>query len=312
MKSLLNKGCKVLAVNRSTEKAIKAIDNLKLDPNLVSKVEHVEIDLSDLQSVREGINQLLVRPDFSLDSIICNAAVYNPWLRKPLRSKQGYELSMATNHLGHFLIIQLLLESLMKTNNNLEVDSANYFSPRIVILGTVTANFLELGGKIPIPSPADIGDLSGFENGFLDPISMANGKRFKPGKAYKDSKLCNMITAQELHKRYQDKKIVSMSLYPGCVAETKLFRTTPFLFRWLFPLFQRFITGGYVSQRLAGERVAEVATAIDFEYSGVHWSWGNRQKKNRRAFSQKLSQRITNQEMSERMWDLSMKLVGLK
>ena len=52
-------------------------------------------------------------------------------------------------------------------------------------MGTVTANYSELGGRIPIPAPADLGDLSGFKNGFLSPISMANGKKFKPGKAYK-------------------------------------------------------------------------------------------------------------------------------
>ena len=89
---------------------------------------------------------------------------------------------------------------------------------------------------------------------------MANGKKFKPGKAYKDSKLCNMVTVQELSKRYPAEKIIVNSLYPGCVADTKLFRDTPWLFRFLFPIFQKFITKGYVSQRLAGERVAKVAT----------------------------------------------------
>jgi len=170
---------------------------------------------------------------------------------------------------------------------------------------------MELGGKIPIPAQADLGDLSGFEKGFLAPISMANGKRFKPGKAYKDSKLCNMITAQELSKKYSSEKIICNSLYPGCVAKTKLFRDTPWLFRILFPLFQRFITGGYVSERLAGERVAMVATGEDFLQSGVHWSWGNRQRHGRKVFSQKLSQRIVDPITSQRTWELSSKLVGL-
>ena len=146
------------------------------------------------------------------------------------------------------------------------------------VLGTVTANYSELGGRIPIPAPADLGDLSGFKNGFLSPISMANGKKFKPGKAYKDSKLCNMVTVQELSKRYPKEQIIVNSLYPGCVADTKLFRDTPWLFRVLFPIFQKFITKGYVSQRLAGERVAQVATYKEFAKPSVHWSWGNRQK----------------------------------
>jgi len=156
-----------------------------------------------------------------------------------------------------------------------------------------------------------IGDLSGFKNGFLSPISMANGKRFKPGKAYKDSKLCNMVTVQELSKRYPAEKIIVNSLYPGCVADTKLFRDTPWIFRFLFPIFQKFITKGYVSQRLAGERVAQVATYKEFAKPSVHWSWGNRQKTGRKAFSQKLSKRIIDTNTSQQTYDLTSQLVGL-
>jgi hypothetical protein len=41
--------------------------------------------------------------------------------------------------------------------------------PRLVILGTVTANPEELGGNIPIPAPPDLGDLKGFAEGFKAP-----------------------------------------------------------------------------------------------------------------------------------------------
>ena len=143
----------------------------------------------------------------------------SPKLKQPERSPQGYEISMATNHFGHFLLVQLLLGRLK---------ASSHPSKRVVILGTVTANSKELGGKIPIPAPADLGDLSGFEAGFKDPVAMASGKPFKPGKAYKDSKLCNMITTQELHRRlHGDTGITFTSLYPGCVADTPLFRNTP-------------------------------------------------------------------------------------
>ena len=59
------------------------------------------------------------------------------------------------------------------------------FKPRITVLGTVTANYSELGGRIPIPAPADLGNLSGFKNGFLSPISMANGKNLNQVKPIK-------------------------------------------------------------------------------------------------------------------------------
>ena len=59
------------------------------------------------------------------------------------------------------------------------------------------------------------------------------------------------------------------------------------------PLVLKNITGGYVSQALAGERVADVVANPDFAESGVHWSWGNRQKKDGEQFSQELSDKAT-------------------
>jgi len=141
---------------------------------------------------------------------------------------------------------------------------------------------------------------------------MASGKPFKPGKAYKDSKLCNMITTQELHRRlHGETGITFTSLYPGCVADTPLFRNTPKAFQTIFPWFQKNITGGYVSQALAGERVAQVVADPDFAESGVHWSWGNRQTKDGQQFSQELSDKATDPDTARRVWDLSLRLVGL-
>jgi protochlorophyllide reductase len=142
---------------------------------------------------------------------------------------------------------------------------------------------------------------------------MASGKPFKPGKAYKDSKLCNMITTQELHRRlHGETGITFTSLYPGCVADTPLFRNTPKAFQRIFPWFQKNITGGYVSQALAGERVADVVANPDFAESGVHWSWGNRQKKDGEQFSQELSEKATDPATASRVWTLSKQLVGLE
>ena len=312
-KSLVERGWKVITANRSSLKAEKTAAEAGLPINRPRQLQHIQIDLGDLESVRKGVKILLASLDEPLDALVCNAAVYLPRLKKPLRSPQGYEISMATNHFGHFLLIQLLLENLSKSSRPVwQGRTWGMESSRVVILGTVTANNKELGGKIPIPAPADLGDLSGFEQGFSDPIAMASGKRFKPGKAYKDSKLCNMITTQELHKRYNSSPILFSSLYPGCVANTRLFRNTPKLFQWIFPWFQKLITGGFVSQSLAGERVAQVVSDPQFAISGVHWSWGNRQRKDRQQFSQELSDRVTDPMTSRKVWELSMKLVGLK
>ena len=295
-RALVQQGWTVITANRSPQRAAAAADALDLPTD---RLRHVLMDLGDLESIRQAVEGL---PE-QIDALVCNAAVYKPKLKQPERSPQGYEISMATNHFGHFLLIQLLMQRLR---------ASTHPSRRVVILGTVTANSKELGGKIPIPAPADLGDLSGFEAGFKDPVSMASGKSFKPGKAYKDSKLCNMITTQELHRRFHSQTGISFtSLYPGCVADTPLFRNAPRLFRKIFPWFQKNITGGYVSQPLAGERVALVVADPDFAESGVHWSWGNRQKKNGQQFSQDLSEKVTDSQTASRVWELSMGLVGL-
>jgi protochlorophyllide reductase len=285
--------CRDLAKAETAAKALgMAPDNYQL----------MHIDLGDLDSVRQFVTafRLMGRP---LTALVCNAAVYLPQLKTPMYSPQGYEISVATNHLGHFLLANLMMEDLKQSPAT---------DRRLVILGTVTANSKELGGKIPIPAPADLGDLSGLEAGFKAPINMISGKAFKPGKAYKDSKLCNMITTQEMHKRFQDTGIAFTSLYPGCVADTPLFRNAPKAFQKIFPWFQKNVTGGYVSQALAGERVADVVADPRFKQSGVHWSWGNRQKAGRESFSQELSDKVTDAATAKRMWEASAKLVGIR
>ena len=299
-KAMVDRGWQVVTANRDPVKAAAAADRLAIPS---AQLSHLRFDLADLDSVRAGAETLVASLGRPLDALVINAAVYKPRLEQPERSPQGYEISMATNHLGQFLLIHLLLPDLERSSHP---------SRRVVILGTVTANSKELGGKIPIPAPADLGDLAGFKAGFQAPIAMANGKPFKPGKAYKDSKLCNMITTQELHSRLHGSTgIVFSSLYPGCVADSPLFRHAPQAFQKIFPWFQKNITGGYVSQAQAGERVAQVVADPAFSSSGVHWSWGNRQKQGGKQFSQELSDKASNPGTAQAMWEESMKLVGL-
>jgi protochlorophyllide reductase len=117
--------------------------------------------------------------------------------------------------------------------------------------------------------------------------------------------------SRELHRRYHESTgIIFNTLYPGCVADTALFRETPKAFQKLFPIFQKYITKGYVTQELSGERVAMVVADAEFAPSGVHWSWGNRQKPGRKAFAQPLSATASSQARGERLWELSERLIG--
>lgn len=295
-KALVDRGWHVVMACRNLEKAENAAKTVGM-PQDSYTILH--LDTASLESVRQFVKNFR-ESGKSLDALVCNAAIYMPLLKAPLRSPEGFELTVATNHLGHFLLCNLMLEDLKNSPAS---------DRRLVILGTVTHNPDELGGKIP-PRP-DLGELKGFEAGFKEPYSMIDGKTFEPVKAYKDSKVCNVLTMRELHQRYHSTGITFSSLYPGCVATTALFRNHYPLFQKLFPLFQRYITGGFVSEELAGQRVAEVVADPAYRQSGAYWSWGNRQKKNGKSFVRQVSPEARDDEKAKRMWELSEKLVGL-
>jgi len=296
-RALIDKGWHVIMACRDIPKTVTAAGSLGL-PEATFEIMH--LDLGSLQSVRD-FHAAFRAQGRALDALVCNAATYLPQLKAPVRSPDGFEISVATNYLGHFLLANLMLEDLQRSP-----------APRLVTLGTVTANSEEFGGKVPIPAPADLGDFQGLKDGFKHPVAMIDGKPFKPGKAYKDSKLCCMMMSRELHARFHDRTgIVFSTLYPGCVADTPLFRNAPRAFQKIFPWFQKNITKGYVSQPLSGDRVAQVVTDAKFIGSGVHWSWGNRQKTGREAFSQSMSSKATDAARSQLLWNLSAKLVGL-
>ena len=139
---------------------------------------------------------------------------------------------------------------------------------RRATLGRATANSEECGGKVAIPAPTDIGDLEGLEAGFQAPIAMINAKPFKAGKAYKDNKLCKMIMSRELYRRFHaETGIVFNTLYPGCVAETALFRSAPKLFQRIYPWFQKNITKGYRQKPGAKPFAQSLSAKVDLPLS---------------------------------------------
>jgi protochlorophyllide reductase len=89
-------------------------------------------DLSSTNSVRQFVDNFR-RSGRPLDVLVCNAAVYLPTAKEPRYTADGYELSVGTNHLGHFLLANLLLEDIQhKENNN---------QRRVIIVGSITGIF---------------------------------------------------------------------------------------------------------------------------------------------------------------------------
>ncbi|KAL3576684.1 hypothetical protein D5086_021967 [Populus alba] len=254
----------------------------------------MHLDLASLDSVRQFVDTFR-RSGRPLDVLVCNAAVYLPTAKEPAFTAEGFELSVGTNHLGHFLLSRLLLEDMKKSD---------YPSKRLIIVGSITGNTNTLAGNVP--PKANLGDLRGLSgglNGLNRPAMIDDG-----AKAYKDSKVCNMLTMQEFHRRlHEETGIAFASLYPGCIATTGLFREHIPLFRLLFPPFQKYITKGFVSEDEAGKRLAQVVSDPSLTKSGVYWSWN----KHSASFQNQLSQEASDAEKARKVWEISEKLVGL-
>ena len=88
----------------------------------------MHLDLASLDSVRQFVDNFR-RSERPLDVLVCNAAVYQPTAKEPSFTAQGFELSVGTNHLGHFLLSRLLMEDLNKSD---------YPSRRLIIVGSIT------------------------------------------------------------------------------------------------------------------------------------------------------------------------------
>ena len=115
----------------------------------------------------------------------------------------------------------------------------------------------------------------------------------------------------------------------GCIAETQLFREKRQWFRTIFPLFMKYVTGGYVSQAEAGDRLAAVVKDTRCEKSGVYWSWNGGAKTvgyfdpkkgqvvgaggaGGELFENQPSEAVNNPVKSKLMWDYSAAITGAK
>lgn len=174
--------------------AVRDIDKMEavaeLDEFDLDSFTPMHVELNSYDSVREFCKNLdefkMGRP---LDRLICNAAVYQPSLPYAKWSVDGHEQQMQINYLSHFLMISLLLPELTRADD-----------ARVVLVGSVTGNDNTVGGGGVYPV-ADLKELDGLKAGARNPVSMFDGYNFDGAKAYKDSKLCLMMTSNMLHER---------------------------------------------------------------------------------------------------------------
>jgi NAD(P)-dependent dehydrogenase (short-subunit alcohol dehydrogenase family) len=111
--ALADHGAHVVLACRNPEKARRAFEELENDLDR-SSLEILHLDLSDLYSVRQAAAQFLAG-HARLDLLINNAGVMGTPYRQ---TADGFELQMATNHLGHFAFTGLLLDRLATTERS--------------------------------------------------------------------------------------------------------------------------------------------------------------------------------------------------
>ncbi|WKV13246.1 SDR family oxidoreductase [Marivirga harenae] len=104
---LLKKGNRLIFLVRNTEKAEDVIADWDNKENIII----IKCDLADLKSVRKAGEELLQKTD-KLDVLINNAG---GTFHERLESKDGFELHLAVNHLGHFLLTKISMPLLEKS-----------------------------------------------------------------------------------------------------------------------------------------------------------------------------------------------------
>ncbi|XP_030051763.1 retinol dehydrogenase 13 isoform X2 [Microcaecilia unicolor] len=166
------------------EAAAKEIRGETLSHNVFAK----HLDLSSMKSIREFAKRINEEEDH-IDILINNAAV----MRCPYwKTEDDFEMQFGVNHLGHFLLTNLLLDK-MKT--------------------TGRARIINVSSLAHVAGEIDFDDLN-WEK-----------KKYNTKKAYCQSKLANVLFTQELARQLQGTGVTANSLHPG-VAATELGRHT--------------------------------------------------------------------------------------
>jgi len=166
---------------RNPEKAADAVRRL-ISETGNRQIEAMELDLASLASVRSFAKDFTSRRLPPLHSIVCNAGLQV--VSGTTYTKDGFETTFGVNHLGHFLLVNLLLKDLE--------------SPaRIVFVSSDTHDVTKKSG---MPAPV-------FQDAELLAHPKPDDKNASSGTVgrtrYTTSKLCNIYSVYELSRRLQ-------------------------------------------------------------------------------------------------------------
>jgi len=175
MRVLASRGAEIIAAARTRNKAESAAK--KVDGEL----RPVACELSDLDSVVACTDEInaMGRP---IDVLICNAGIMAP----ELQQKYGLEMQFLTNHLGHFVLVNRLLERVKEAP-----------AGRVVMVSSL-GHYTTVAGGI------------NFDN-------LSGAKRYVPFTFYGQSKLANLLMSNELARKLAGSKATSNAIHPGLI-----------------------------------------------------------------------------------------------
>lgn len=168
----------IFLLARSKVKADQLISTLPEDQK--EKVIFIPLDLADMNSVKNAAISLLKRTE-QLDVLINNAGGIFP---KKEMTKDGFELTLSANHLGHFLLTNLLIPILLKSKG-----------PKII----------NVSSEAHRAAKVDLSNLN-YEK-----------SRYSSFNAYANVKLFNILFTKSLIDRYGENGLTSYALHPGVV-----------------------------------------------------------------------------------------------
>jgi NAD(P)-dependent dehydrogenase (short-subunit alcohol dehydrogenase family) len=144
-------------------------------------VEVIALDLADFASIRAFADQLTARHD-RLDVLVNNAGAV---LSARTVTAQGFESTFGVNHLGHFLLTELLRDRLVMS------------APARIVTVASTAHHYALTG--------------------LSFTDLQSERGYHAYDAYAKSKLANILFTRELARRLDDTGVTANCLHPGAV-----------------------------------------------------------------------------------------------
>ncbi|KAI1827134.1 short chain dehydrogenase [Xylaria intraflava] len=191
-RALAATGAKVYLTVRDLEKGRAACQSF-LEPG---RVELIELDISKLQSVRAAAATFLQKSS-QLNVLVCNAGIMMVPTRE--ETEDGFEMQLATNYLGHFLLFWLLKDALIKS-------STPEFQSRLINVSSSGHHASEI---------------------VWDDFNLEKDGAYDAAVAYGQSKLAQIYQAAYVDRHFGSQGLHALSLMPGSIIDTSLSKYVP-------------------------------------------------------------------------------------